>query len=294
MLAGRLGDLLGQPIAAWQAAPYGADHLVLLACLQDGQRVVIKAGSEAHVDGWVLPQLGTVGVKAPALIAEAEIEESGTVYPVIVMSFIDGQLLAEVSDPLHRSLPSLMAQIHRIHRITTERGAGPVLEVVHDQHRNWKDYLLRVLTGDDPEFRWDPIQLDNRLDREALVQGIERATQLVTRLTEPERYCLLHGDLNPHNVFVDQYDVTGIVDWSYARFGDPLFDFARLRTNPFIRRSPKALSSYFAELKLDTAAREREQTYYLVNLLEYVNWYYVDNEIERVHEQLRLIRHELT
>jgi len=99
--------------------------------------------------------------------------------------------------------------------------------------------------------------------------------------------------MNPHNIFVDEQSVTGIVDWSYARFGDPLFDFARLRMNPFIRANPLALRIYFDELKLDVAAREREQTYFLFHLLEYVNWYYLDERFDLVLDQFRLIAQEI-
>jgi hypothetical protein len=62
--------------------------------------------------------------------------------------------------------------------------------------------------------------------------------------------------------------------------------------NPFIRTNPQALRDYFIQLQLDTTARKREQTYYLFNLLEYVNWYYLDNEFERMREHLQLIARE--
>jgi len=38
----------------------------------------------------------------------------------------------------------------------------------------------------------------------------------------------IHGDLQITHVFVDGDEVTGILDWSEARQGDPLYDLATL------------------------------------------------------------------
>ena len=38
----------------------------------------------------------------------------------------------------------------------------------------------------------------------------------------------IHGDLQLTHVFVDGDEVTGIIDWSEAAQGDPLFDLATL------------------------------------------------------------------
>jgi aminoglycoside phosphotransferase (APT) family kinase protein len=240
----------------------------------------------------VLSWLREVQVKAPALLARTEIDDGHALYPVIV-TYIEGQLLAEAPFPPRGYLPSLFAQIHQIHRVTTDRGAAPIGEMTNGEPSSWKAYLLRILTGDDPDFQWDLIQRDARFVRDTLTREITRAMERVERLPEPDRPGLLHGDLNPHNIFVDRHEVVGIVDWSYARFGDPLFDFARLHMNPSIRGNPAALRDYFRELAPGAAAREREQTYYLFNLLEYVNWYYLDHEFARVREQLRLIAREI-
>ncbi len=38
----------------------------------------------------------------------------------------------------------------------------------------------------------------------------------------------IHGDLQIAHVFIDGDEVTGIIDWSEASQGDPLFDLATL------------------------------------------------------------------
>lgn len=293
LLIHRTADLLGQPVAAWQRAPHGADHLVLLVTLQDGQRVVAKAGAEAYVDAYVLDRLRAAHDKVPTVLAHAPLDHGGEAASLLVMSAIDAPLLADAAGPLWRYLPSLVTEMQRVYRITTTAGAGPAMEVVAGTHWTWREHLSRVLTGEDAEFHWSEIWRDRRLDQHVLMAGIDWLTARVKRLAEPAHLSLLHGDLNPYNILVDGHDVVGIIDWSYARFGDPLFDFARLRMNPFIRAHPPAIDRYFELLRLSPSGREREHIYYVFHLLEYVNWYYQDHQLDRVQEQLTLIGREI-
>lgn len=39
---------------------------------------------------------------------------------------------------------------------------------------------------------------------------------------------LLHGDLIMHNLLTDLEQLTGILDWEYAQYGDPFYDLARV------------------------------------------------------------------
>ena len=289
----RTTDVVGQPAATWQVAPHGADHIVLLVTLQDGRRVVAKAGAEAAVDAYVLDRLQTVQAKVPTILGHVPLTHDERTDSLLIMSAIDSPLLADVPGPLSRYLPSLVTELQRVHRITTTIGAGPVLEVINGSPQTWRDYLRRVLTGENAEFHWSTIQRDARLDSTTLKAGIEWLARQVTHLAEPESLNLLHGDLNPYNIFVDDHNVVAIIDWSYARFGDPLFDFARLRMNPFIRTDPLTVKQYFDLLQLAPLEQEREHIYYVFNLLEYVNWYYQDHELGRVKEQLTLIAQEI-
>jgi aminoglycoside phosphotransferase (APT) family kinase protein len=76
-----------------------------------------------------------------------------------------------------------------------------------------------------------------RLDRECrwLVERAVLPPELVTRNREraqaalrPGEPVFVHGDLQAGHVFVDGDEVTGILDWSEARCGDPLSDLATL------------------------------------------------------------------
>jgi aminoglycoside phosphotransferase (APT) family kinase protein len=83
-------------------------------------------------------------------------------------------------------------------------------------------------------------------DAERLRDVADRAQSL---LDATDRFCLVHGDLNPKNLLVDPdtLDVTGLVDWEFAHAGSPYADLGNLlrfeRDDPFAQA---VLASYAA------------------------------------------------
>jgi aminoglycoside phosphotransferase (APT) family kinase protein len=284
---------LGQSIQDWHQPDAGADHVVVLVSTAAGERLVIKAGAEADVDAFVLTRLADRDVRVPTLIAQAPLQHDPEAGSLMVMTAVEGTLLADVEQHAERYLRPLIDQMRKVHAVTTTAGAGPVLAVERGARQSWRDYLMSMLTGQDPEFQWAEIarhaEVEGGLFRAALDAAVVRTQELVF----PEMLSLLHGDVNPYNVFVRDDEISGIIDWSYARYGDPLFDFARLRMNPFVRGNPSALREYSAQLNLSPDETRREAFYYVVNLLEYVNWYFLQGQLGRVQEQITLIAAEM-
>ena len=56
--------------------------------------------------------------------------------------------------------------------------------------------------------------------------------------------------------------------------------------NPYVRNNPTTTRACFELLDLNQGERVREHCYFLVNLVEYVNWYYLDGTYDRVREHL--------
>jgi len=282
--------LLGQSFREWSQPAAGADHLVVIATTETGTKVAIKAGLEANVDAHVLRGLQSVAAPIPSLLAEGRIDNAGAPCFLTIMTFVEGALLADLTDgSAHLYLAPLLEAMRGVHEIATVDGAGPVLSVVNGSRLSWKTHLLGILTGEHPEFNWPAIATSPGVDGNVLRRALDLAITRVGSLPAMARYSLLHGDLNPHNVFVRDDQISGIIDWSYARFGDPLFDFARLRINPFVRSNPNAVDLYFSLLNLDRDERMREETYYLFNLVEYVNWYVLDDRPEGVAALMTLL-----
>jgi aminoglycoside phosphotransferase (APT) family kinase protein len=285
--------LLGQSFQEWSQPDAGADHVIVLVTTSSGQRLVIKAGAEADVDAFVLTLLADQPVMAPALIAQAPLIGQPEGGSLIVLTEVEGRLLADVDRQPERYLRPLIEEMQKVHALTTTLGAGPVLAVERGSRSSWSEYLVAVLTGRDPEFRWVEIARHPGIHGRLLERALAATTAKAQAMTFPPPLSLLHGDLNPYNVFVGDGEIAGIIDWSYARYGDPLFDFARLRMNPFVRANPSAMREYRSVLNLTHEETTREAFYYCVNLLEYVNWYFLQGELAQVQEQISLIKAEL-
>jgi aminoglycoside phosphotransferase (APT) family kinase protein len=80
-------------------------------------------------------------------------------------------------------------------------------------------------------------ELASRLDHESewlVANGVlpadvvARNRRLAETALRPWEPAFIHGDLHDQHVFVDGDEVTGIIDWSEASQGDPLFDLASL------------------------------------------------------------------
>lgn len=281
--------LLGEPLADASAAELGADHLVVFATALRRGRVVIKVGEDATTDAYVLDQLRDLPVLVPRPLAGGTIVADRQSYPTVVMTRVAGVDLATVPDQ-HRYLPELVAQLRLVHRLTTIGAAGTVRDVMQgNAPTSWKAYLREILSGRNEEFDWESLYRSPLVDAGVLRRAVARLGEELEALPEPPRYHLLHGDLNPANVLVADGQLTGIIDWSYARYGDPLFDFARLRMNPFVRRSPEVTAAYFALLALSGEEQAREAFYFRFNLVEYVNWYVQGQAVDRVREHIALL-----
>lgn len=69
---------------------------------------------------------------------------------------------------------------------------------------------------------------------------------------------LLHGDLHLRHLYADGEELTGILDWGDAMYGDPLFDVARLTL-----AGPEATTAFLAGYG-DVAAPARTLAMYRV------------------------------
>ncbi len=111
--------------------------------------------------------------------------------------------------PYLESLSQALGALHNIEqRVLAEAGLSlPSMAAIR---ANWAERLVRVKTAYpvNPQLwqRWQ-----HWLDNDALW---------------PEHPSLIHGDLHPGHILVDdQAQVTGLIDWTEARVDDPAVDF---------------------------------------------------------------------
>jgi len=89
-------------------------------------------------------------------------------------------------------------------------------------------------------------------------------------------YSFLHTDFNQRNLFVNPNsdEIAGIIDWGEAMFGDPIYDFARIRM--FIRHfnlEDKALEEYDKSMSFTSQQKRLEELYWLSRVIEYLAYY---------------------
>ncbi len=112
----------------------------------------------------------------------------------------------------------------------------------------------------------------------------------VSRIPTDRPISLLHGDLHASNIFVNNNELEGIIDWSDSLYGDPLFDLARFRMTIDRKIGKKGTQRYFKTLNLDAQSLQLEKLYYLIHLLVYVNWYSFDNDQKLIEYQMNVLR----
>jgi hygromycin-B 4-O-kinase len=88
-------------------------------------------------------------------------------------------------------------------------------------HGTWQGFLTSV--AEPQQFDWkEAAGVDLALVRAAI--------GLVTAFAErcPQRRCLVHGDFGSYNLMTDRRQITAVIDWDRALFGDPLYELANL------------------------------------------------------------------
>src|SRR5690606_39186531 len=141
--------------------------------------------------------------------------------PYTVVSWVPGAALVQWSPegraflaeagqgPIGEDFCRILAEIHAVDRTTADLGFLPAPEpgtaFAEAEIDRLEDYLRRV--ADEPE----PIVVDGF--------GWLRAN-----IPPTERIALIHGDYRTGNLLFDDERISAVIDWEFARLGDPLYD----------------------------------------------------------------------
>lgn len=103
-----------------------------------------------------------------------------------------------------------------------------------------KDYIYSVNTGKKYKDFWEYLR-DGLEQKKALIrkfpkaEGIMKDLRLIINQPKAEelftisaKTSLVHGDLIIHNLLTDNKNLSGVLDWEMALFGDPDYDLCRL------------------------------------------------------------------
>ncbi len=125
-------------------------------------------------------------------------------------------------DELKATLPSMIATMEAIHQTPpVGSGFGLILPDGNGNAKSWHEALDRSQSSND----------DDKLDS---IPMFERDVydQFRARIQEYYKYCpddirqLVHRDFGFNNTLAENGQITGVIDWDDAAYGDPLYDVA--------------------------------------------------------------------
>ncbi|MFA7171550.1 MAG: aminoglycoside phosphotransferase family protein [Candidatus Paceibacterota bacterium] len=272
-LIAKTENLLGMKIVDITQPRQGMGSAVLTVRDESGWEAVIKFGADVAGDMRVLKLIreNRVDIPIPTVLGSFVVEGK----TAMVMEKVDLPLLEDIPDEEKcRYIGPMITELRKIHLIKSD-----IAEVLRaqDNTRSWKETLLFKYSGNHPWFDWQRVKAQEGVDGELVQKTIERVKIRIKQADLPKRdYSLLHTDFNQRNLFVDpnKHRIAGIIDWSEAAFGDPLYDFARVRMFIFhFNISEETEREYFRSLDLTEEERMREDMYLESQILDYITWY---------------------
>lgn len=101
-------------------------------------------------------------------------------------------------------------------------GFGPFDAQGRGRYGSWRHYLTAVAS---PAL-YDWAALEARIDPAVVEACVETIVALAAHCPEVRQF--VHGDFGSNNVLTDGQRITGVIDWSEAMIGDPLYDLANI------------------------------------------------------------------
>lgn len=102
------------------------------------------------------------------------------------------------------------------------RGFGPFDALGAGSFPTWHSFL----TGLADHFRHNRTAVARYVETDRIQPIVDLVEQLAVYCPEQRR--LVHGDFGSNNVLTDGRKITGVIDWSEALLGDPLYDVANI------------------------------------------------------------------
>jgi hygromycin-B 4-O-kinase len=167
-------------------------------------------------DDFVYRTFAGVGLPIPEIIETGHLADGNA---FCISRRAKGHTLQDLSA---EELPFVLDAVARVMaaiaecRPATHSGFGRFDATGVAPHVSWRDFLLHPVTLD-----WKDAKLDG---------DVHHLLELLLELTKscPEHRALVHGDFGSNNVLTDGTEITAVIDWSEALYGDPLYDLANI------------------------------------------------------------------
>ncbi len=263
---------LGSEIIGIQTPPQGMDSEAFFVMDNNKKEYAVKRGKNATSDvvAYNLLKKNKVNIPIPKLFGSFIFEDK----TVVILEKINFPLLESIpQDQMHRYIPSMVKNLKKIHQIKSDK-AGSLTE---NKKKSWKEIILSKFTGKDSVLNWNNIVFRKGLDAELILKSIKNIVEIIKKTEFIDRsYSFLHTDFNQRNLFVnpESDEITGIVDWGEAMFGDPIYDFARIRMYIWhFNLENDVLENYYKLVSFTSEQKQLEEFYWLSRIIEYLAYY---------------------
>lgn len=254
--------------------PQGMDSQVFFVTDADDREYAIKyyaRGSSGDVLAFKLLGENNIDIPVPKVFGVFTFENK----QVAILEKINFPLLDSIPvDQMSRYIPSMVNNLKKIHKVKSDK-AGFLTEI--DKGLSWKEAMLSKFTGASPDLDWKEIVIREGLDSKLLLDSVKNIIKKIEKTDFIDKdYSLLHTDFNQRNLFVDpdSDEITAIIDWGEAMFGDPIYDFARVRMYIWhFNLSDETLKRYYELLSFTPEQKHIEELYWLSRVIEYLAYY---------------------
>lgn len=255
-------------IVSTEIPPQGMSSSVFFITTSDNKEYAVKYGNDAMKDVPALDLISRkhIDIPVPALLSSFVFEG----VPVVILERVRFPLLESVPvEEMSKYIPSMIRNLHTI------KSTSPGLLNEPNSKKTWKDMILAIFGGN--EFDWDEIANREGLDTELVLTSVEKMIEKINSMVfEDTKYSLLHTDFNQRNLFVNPqtHEIAGIIDWEEAMFGDPIYDFARVRMYLWhFNLGDQAVKEYYELMYFTPQQKKLEDLYWLSRVIQYLAWY---------------------
>lgn len=270
-LVARIEREFNTSVVSIQTPPQGMSSSVFFIKTSDDKEYAVKYGNNAMKDVPALDLIlrNHIDIPVPTLFGSFIFEE----LPVVILERVQFPLLESVPvEEMSRYIPSMIENLRKLHTI---KSASSGLLSEPSNTKTWKEMMLGIFTDD--EFDWNEVAHREGLDKDLITMSVEKMKEKISNTVfEDTEYSLLHTDFNQRNLFVNpqSHKITGIIDWEDAMFGDPLYDFARVRMYIWhFNLGDQAIKEYYELMQFTPQQKNLEDLYWLSRVIQYLGWY---------------------
>jgi hygromycin-B 4-O-kinase len=202
----------GMQSLAYRFQYAGARYILRLNRSSDGFAKDAFVHRRFAQPGFVIPAVFSIGAADDGLFYCLSAE-----LPGITLQDLPANDLAQVLAPVAAIMRKIAAS-----ELHLTAGYGPFDRNGIAPHASWRTFLLSCT---------DPVAYGRQIARRHFGPAfLDRLTRRIEQLSShcPEERRLVHGDFGSNNVLAADGCITGVLDWSEALFGDPLYDVANI------------------------------------------------------------------